>query len=391
MQRLRTSVVFAFAAWAVAVGVLAAPASARVSTYSGQYLCDDRGVVTPLDGMNVELWERGSPDFLPVEIVGHRVDRDYTDSSGGYSMTTENNDDDYFVRMALRDAHGVHLRDFWGINDWSEDLPERHNDHDPQLRRPHLQQGGQVPQVRGLGRGHMTPTRSSAASPGPPCRAGGVEIVADSVGEVPFTPGTSMYWTNDYPVGYDGGGDDSTTKHEFAHAMRHGLDGDFGHFIGDAATFNYAQSHSACDHQNLGFAFNEGWAEFWAGRYGDAPDCGRPGDYETEGNVAAALTTLMENCAGGQKKIMVETLRNNPLRIHSYQEFQAALGCPIPKLFPVGLIAAELGSRNGAAVAPRRPGETRPPGRSRRDRHHPQNHQIGAGGGSQSEQPARAA
>ena len=37
---------------------------------------------------------------------------------------------------------------------------------------------------------------------------------------------------------------------------------------------------------------------------------------------------------------MVETLRNNPLRIHSYQEFEAALGCPIPKLFPVGLIAA---------------------------------------------------
>ena len=57
--------------------------------------------------------------------------------------------------------------------------------------------------------------------------------------------------------------------------MRHGLDGDFGHFLGDAATYNYAQSHNACDHTNLGFAFNEGWAEFWAGRSG-APTAAGP-------------------------------------------------------------------------------------------------------------------
>src|SRR3954469_16510663 len=109
----------------VACALLASPAAARVSVFKGQFQCDDRGTVTPLAGMNVELWERGSPDFLPVEIVGHRVDQDFTAADGSFEMTTEDNNDNYFVRMALRDAHGVHLRDFWGINDWSVDTGQR--------------------------------------------------------------------------------------------------------------------------------------------------------------------------------------------------------------------------------------------------------------------------
>jgi hypothetical protein len=323
--------------------VLASPAAARVSTYKGQFQCDDRGTITPLAGMNVELWERGSPDFLPVEIVGHRVDQDFTDADGRFAMTTEDNNDNYFVRMALRDAHGVHLRDFWGINDWSIDLGLRRNDV------PVQDYGGIV--FSTPGQSHKCAIwagvhavheryRTEVGTDLPPF---GVEIQADAVtGGTPFTPGTSILWPGGYPVGYGGGGDDTITRHEFGHVIRHGFDGDFGHFLGDVVTFGYARNHEQCLFSNGGYAFNEGWAEFWAPDFAPAPDCGRPGDMETEGNVAAALTELMENCAGGRKRPMVETLQRNPGTIHSFAEFRDRLGCPFPKLFPVTVATTTL-------------------------------------------------
>ena len=65
---------------------------------------------------------------------------------------------------------------------------------------------------------------------------------------------------------------------------------------------------------------------------------------ETEGNVAAALTDLMENCAGGKRKLMVETLQRNPGTIHSFSEFRDRLGCPFPKLFPVTVASVDAGA-----------------------------------------------
>lgn len=339
MRALRISALVAFAAWMLAGLLLVAPASARVSTYSGQFLCDDRGTVTPLAGMNVELWERGSPDFLPVEWVGHRVDQGFTDADGRFAMTTENNDDNYFVRMALRDAHGVHLRDFWGINDWSVDSGQQRNDANRNY-------GGLL--FSTPGQSHKCAIWAGVHGANERFRAEvgverGVEIQADAVtAGTPFTPGTSILWPGGFPVGYRGGGDDSITRHEYGHVLRHGYDGDFGHFLGDVAAYNYAQNHEICLHSNGGFAFNEGWAEFWAEDFEGAPDCGRPGDMETEGNVAAALQELMENCAGSKRKLMVEVLMRNPGTIHSFDQFKAALGCPEPRLFPVAVIEAKI-------------------------------------------------
>jgi hypothetical protein len=343
MRALRISALVALAAWALAAGLAASPAAALVSTYRGTFLCDDRGHIDPLAGMNVELWERGSPDFLPVEIVGHRVDQGFTDSAGNFSLTTEDNNDNYFVRMALRDAHGVHLRDFWGINDWSVDSEQKRNDvavrdyGDIVFSTP-----GQSHKCAIWNGVHKANERFRAEiGTDPP--SGGVEVEADAVtAGVPFTPGTSILWPGGFPVGYAGGGDDSITRHEYGHVIRQGYDGDFGHFLGDVATYNYLQNHEPCNHTNGGFAFNEGWAEFWAEDFSPAPDCGRPGDMETEGDVAAALQELMENCAGGQRKVMVEVLQRNPGTIHSFDQFKAALGCPLPKLIPVTVVRAEI-------------------------------------------------
>ena len=65
-----------------------------------------------------------------------------------------------------------------------------------------------------------------------------------------------------------GRGEDLTTKtaqHEVAHTVRHSYDGNIGHFLVDVGRYNYAQHHHCGKQTNCGFAFNEGWAEFWAG------------------------------------------------------------------------------------------------------------------------------
>ena len=225
MRMVRISVLVA-AVGVLIASVLAAPATARVSTYKGQFQCDDRGSVAPLAGMNVELWERGSPDFLPVEWVGHRVDQDFTTADGSFAMTTEDNNDNYFVRMALRDAYGVHLRDFWGINDWSVDTGQRRNDV------PVQDYGGLLFSTPGqshkcaIWAGVHAAYERYRAEIGSELPSHGVELQADAVtAGVPFTPGTSILWPGGFPVGYGGGGDDSITRHEFGHVIRHGFDG----------------------------------------------------------------------------------------------------------------------------------------------------------------------
>jgi hypothetical protein len=348
MRRLRLTLLGALAGLAALGAVLAPAAGAQRAVYKGQFQCDDRGTVTGLPGMNVELWKRGE-SWLPVEWVGSRVDQDFTDSAGNFRMTTPESEDNYFVRMALRDAKGVHLRDFWGISDWSVDAEQKRNNvrtHD---------YGGLL--FSSPGQSHKCAIWAGVRSAYEEYREqvdiggfpwGGVEIQADAVtAGVPFTPGTSILWPAGFPVGYGGAGDDSITRHEFGHVIRHGFDGDFGHFLGDVLTHNYLQNHEPCNRTGAGFAFNEGWAEFWAADFAPAPDCGRPGDMETEGNVAAALTELMANCAGNQRRLMVEVLQRNPGTIHSFAEFRDRLGCPIPRFVPVYVVSAKT-----APIAP---------------------------------------
>jgi hypothetical protein len=88
---------------------------------------------------------------------------------------------------------------------------------------------------------------------------------------VPFSPYTDIFW----PAGYSPTKNIGTTtkpvirsvaQHEFAHTVRHALDGDTAHFLLDSGRFWYLRSHSgsSCEQTNHGFAFNEGWAEYWA-------------------------------------------------------------------------------------------------------------------------------
>ncbi|HEU4907145.1 MAG TPA: Ig-like domain-containing protein [Solirubrobacterales bacterium] len=341
--RRRTAAAAGLALIAIALlGALpTAPASAHRTTVKGFFGCSDRGAFSRLRGMNVELWKRG-PSIFPVEMVGTQVERQYTRPNGSFRFRTEAAEEEYFVRMALRDADGVHLRDFWGVNDWSVDSPDFRNS----VARRQL--GLRVFAKPGVSHKCAIWAAASAANrdykvvTGRELPSRGVEIRADAVtAGVPLTPGTSIFWPGDYPAGNAGPGDDATVRHEFGHVIRHGLDGSIAHFLTDVARFNYLQFHNPCLQTNLGFAFNEGWAQYWAKRFTGAPDCGRPGDMTTEGNVAAALTALAANCAGGSRALMVDVLRRNPGTIHSFFEFRDRLGCPVPGVVPVTVIPGE--------------------------------------------------
>ena len=77
--------------------------------------------------------------------------------------------------------------------------------------------------------------------------------------------------------------------------------------------------HSCKKRTNYGFAFNEGWAEFWA------ESClgYHSTDYKVEGNVASALDRLRRRCRSSYGR-MVNVLRRNRGRIHNYPQYAYA-------------------------------------------------------------------
>jgi len=235
----------------------------------------------------------------------------------------------------LRDAAGVRLKDWIGINDWSVDTGGfRNNVAAQDLGGLLFSTPGQSHKCaiwRGLHLAHRDFRDLMGFNP----PSGGLLIQADAPGETPLTMNTEIWWTPGYVTGYSGGGDDTITRHEFGHVIRHGYDGDGGHFLGDVVEHQYARSHHPCLRSgSLGYAFNEGWSEYWAREYGDPPMCaGIPADdYTVEGNVAAALADLEARCYGGNRAAMVNVLRSNPNVIHSFQQFRDRVFCPIPLL-----------------------------------------------------------
>ena len=112
---------------------------------------------------------------------------------------------------------------------------------------------------------------------------------------------------------------DQLAKHEVAHIARHSMDGSFAHFSYDAARFWYLRNHHCGTKSNDGYAFNEGWAEFWAnechGTY-----VSKLTDYHYEGNVAEALRRLKSACKSSDSQF-IALLKSNKEKIHSFSSF----------------------------------------------------------------------
>ena len=88
--------------------------------------------------------------------------------------------------------------------------------------------------------------------------------------------------------------------------------------------------HNCGKKTNYGFAFNEGFAQFWSN------DCtGRgypryfgssPTDYRYEGNVANALRRLKKSCGLSDRQI-INVLKRNVGKIHNFYEFRKRVAC----------------------------------------------------------------
>lgn len=149
--------------------------------------------------------------------------------------------------------------------------------------------------------------------------------------------------------------------HEFAHALRQTADGDDQHFFDDIVQFTYIREHDLCTVSNVGEAFNEGWAEFWAMDTGPLwqSNCppADPTNMEQEGAVmndiyviARAVdaclppTSSLEERYRQQRRNMFSALRRQVHSVHSDMDLRDK----VQQLFP-GCALPVVG---GAGVAP---------------------------------------
>lgn len=308
---------------AVAVpGLLAliamAPASASAATsfeVKGQWLCNNRGAVTPLVGARVELWKNNSYWFDDKLGAGH------TTSNGSFNFSVRADDNfDLYAQVVLNDDQGVNLGEWYSFSDWStetETTGSRSGVVNLGTYEISKDNGSGTPKCAVWQGAHNAYQNYKQVIGSPPPDTH-YSISADfPCCGTPFTTTDTTRWPSNYETGggsLDGGY--SVNFHEFAHSVRHSYDGGTAHFLFDAARFGYPKTHTLCQVTNEGFAFNEGWAEYWAGT---PATCGDGTNFNQEGNVATALTGL-EKCAN--RPTMVRVLRESPGAIHSYNEFK---------------------------------------------------------------------
>jgi hypothetical protein len=311
----------------LAVGVLGllalialGPASADASVsfeVKGQWTCDNRGTVTPLVGARVELWRNIS--YWPDEKLGAT----HTNANGAYSFRVRANDNfDLYAKVVMDDDEGVHLGNWYSFSDWGIET-DTTGSHAGLVNLGTWQisheNGAGTPTCAAFQGAHNAYQNYKQITSSPPPDSRYLISWDYPCCGVPFTTLETTNWPDGYETGYgpkDPDGGYAVSFHEFAHSVRQSFDGNETHFFYDALRFAYPKSHELCLVSNEGFAFNEGWAEFWAHT---PATCGDGTNFNQEGNVAAALTGL-EKCAN--RKTMVRVLEENPEAIHSYGEFK---------------------------------------------------------------------
>jgi hypothetical protein len=154
------------------------------------------------------------------------------------------------------------------------------------------------------------------------------------------------------PQGFDDFEDFMTSIHEFGHCQRQTVDGNLTHFLDDSINYVYARKHDYCGgptgyHENQGFAFNEGWADYWSGEPRLVLAC--PNDTANpniEGTVSLDLE-MMSLCPGVGRHGMFQVLLSaGTWAIHSDADFrrhyqQNFPNCPLPTPLTGGCNIAE--------------------------------------------------
>lgn len=328
-------------------------------TIRGSFFSNHLGLVRPVQGAVVEIYREVTAWYDDM------VDKTVTDNDGNFEVHRWADDEDtYYAKLKLNDEKGVYLHGSWSaVGIWDVNSYNRGSN-----RNPVIDLGNTIIEVDG---GASTPKASiwqgahhayqefiSTTGTSPP--TGDYEIRVWKGFLYPFTYRSTTEWPDNYhthvtfsnattsPQGTDNFFDYSVNFHEFGHAIRHSFDGDINHFNWDNTRFYYGREHGLCDSKNFGFAFNEGWAEFWAQEplfYAPCPSGIL--DFETELNVAFDLTSLML-CTGRTRREMVELLGSRQDFIHSDNDFREQFKIR----FATDLAACPVGTPFAARIAP---------------------------------------
>lgn len=286
------------------------------TTFEGRWTCAKRAVADA----RVELYR--VPGSEPT--TDQRVAQGWTDGRGRFSLDAPGAQrDDYFVRLVLEGRHGIAVRDELR-GDVVNDSPAFRSGR-RQLSVGVLPVGGDVVPCELLNAMRRARGEYRRTTGRPPPDDELLVLVNSPIAapfDVPFAEYTTVRWPPGLKVSM------TSVRHEFAHTVRHALDGDYAHFLADAADFRYPRRHRFCDPTDAGFAFNEGWAEYWSREYlGQSCPGVAPGDFTIEGNVALGLADLQRTCPGATRRAMVDNLRRHRGAIHSFEEFRDRIPC----------------------------------------------------------------
>ena len=304
-------------------------------------------------------------EFFRYRSVGSddKVGETHTNPDGTFQGSLwANTEGDYYAKLVLDDTEGVHLNDSWTSSFWSTPTSRQNN-------REAIVDLGEwvISKDNGWGtpkcaiwQGARTAYQEFKTTVGSYSPPGDYSIVLYKGFLSPFSYLATTNWPDNYPTGWfreppnfsplatppqgDKFHDYVTNFHEFGHTVRHSLDGDQAHFLFDAATFTYARKHNHCNdpsqgyHENDGFAFNEGWAEYWSRDTAECPNALT--NANIEGTVAHDLDTLAQCPQLGatddaRRRNMLTVLWQGQNIIHSDADFRRYYtklfpGCTIP-------------------------------------------------------------
>ena len=280
---------------AIAIAMLAiAPVSAEAAdmTLRGRFTCNDG---QPLADMRVELMRTRSrllPEIWPnqtVESAGR------TGPNGEWEWRVRGGETNWRVRAVLVN-NDVGVKDFPTTWHHYHDTLRTQNNRRWPTTGP---RSSQAPNAA-CGRRSRRPPTTTGRKPATSNPAGKVTVLDNApTSGVPFTPLHRRVLAGELRPDRNIGTAASpvmrsVAQHEFAHSFRHQLDGDEAHFTFDSARFWDLRSHSAtsCSSTNHGFAFNEGWAEYWADEVQATP-CTNSNDFSIERNVAFEFKRLV--------------------------------------------------------------------------------------------------
>jgi hypothetical protein len=345
-------------------------------TAHGYWHCWDSSVqpggqVVPLEGARVELVDS---DCRGSEICDDVMGTSHVQADGSYWVEGSGGDPgiwwtepDVYVRVVFTDDEGVREADDIDITR-SASTPQ----HDHDNVKGDIDFGGMVTGLGvDIGDGNkcgvwLAARRAYRAyiqtvGSAPPAGYYDITYYSALYGISPWTDRDTTHWPTHFPLNPFFPNPPSRTyaiDHEFGHTLRHAADGDRNHFNWDSTRFRYGREHYYCesgvleerDEDREGAAFNEGWAEYWAGL---SEPCNNPLNFQVEGDIAAALS-LLATCPGVGRAGLMRVLINNSYAIHSYGEFRSKYNA----MYPTCVVDTDVVSAHAAQIV-KRPDITR--------------------------------